>query len=873
MSGVFELVILALVLYFFFNGRAFTMVDVLSARMQAMYTSWDQGSNTPRTNRVSPTTLRRLGPAERREKFRALSVDDLQQYKDRELFRTKEAPWSIGFPSRPSRPSTGLACKACTPNSKDFSMDCRTNKNMQVQNILKTETEKSDCFLTRTFCHIVHIWRFKKFDFPQVYYNVFSSSILKGAIDETTRDLVQKSIKEGNSQVTNKEELVKQIFKAQEERVKRILIIMRSTLSDVLLRITTWVVYKLFPRFVKSVCLHPSQLEMIQKAAKTNLPLIFVPLHRSHLDYILITFVLQNIRVKSPLVAAGNNLRIPVFGWLLRGLGAFFIKRRIDPADGKKDTIYRAVLHTYMTECLRAGHNIEFYIEGGRTRTGKPCMPKGGLLSVIVGAYMDGTIEDALIVPMSINYDKLVDGNFISELLGHPKKMETFSAALSAVWTTLNSNYGSIRIDFSQPFSLREIVKSLQNRSNRLSQTDIVCGRDSDSVKKNGLQKHFRSMPSTTSLYGTDVVDESHRTLVDKIGRHVIYDSFKACAVMATNSVAFLLLHKFRDGVTLKELVASLDQLRKQLASDNRDVGFTGESENVVEYAIQLLGPDFVKREKRKSVENNSEVIEFIFPVVDLPNVINLSYYSNTVVSHFVNEGVVATAICCSIDCESNKYTVSLDEIIRKSLELCEIFQFEFIFAKPCESLEHVITETVDKLICMNILSTQEIANLEYEDWSQKVARTFDDSEDDEFYQYTPSPSYLISTEKEDEKKLEMFHTILRPLVDAYMATAMCLHILIGREMSEKEFLQEVLAEIRNQLENGTSYYGECSSVDLIRNALKLFKKWGVTELYSQDSVRLVSLTDVYNHEDDLQSIISRIGQFKFLKGSTVNEL
>lgn len=67
-------------------------------------------------------------------------------------------------------------------------------------------------------------------------FQVFSSSILKGAIDETTRDLVQKSIKEGNSQVTNKEELVKQIFKAQEERVKRILIIMRSTLSDVLLR-------------------------------------------------------------------------------------------------------------------------------------------------------------------------------------------------------------------------------------------------------------------------------------------------------------------------------------------------------------------------------------------------------------------------------------------------------------------------------------------------------------------------------------------------------------------------------------------------------------------------------------------------------------
>lgn len=61
---------------------------------------------------------------------------------------------------------------------------------------------------------------------------------------------------------------------------------------------------------------------------------------------------------------------------LLRGLGAFFIKRKIDPIVGKKDVIYRAVLHTYVQHAMEAGHNVEFFIEGGRTRTGKPCMPK-----------------------------------------------------------------------------------------------------------------------------------------------------------------------------------------------------------------------------------------------------------------------------------------------------------------------------------------------------------------------------------------------------------------------------------------------------------------------------------------------------------------
>lgn len=154
---------------------------------------------------------------------------------------------------------------------------------------------------------------------------------------------------------------------------------------------------------------------------------------------------------------SGTNLFFWLFRHLLRWLGAFYIKRRIEPESGSKDIIYRAALHTYMVDCLKAGHNIKFYIEGGRTRTGKPLLPKVGLLSVIVDAYMDGTVHDALLVPVSVNYDKLVDGNFIREQLGQPKDKETFSAAISAIWTTVNSSYGACRIDFNQPFSIKVI--------------------------------------------------------------------------------------------------------------------------------------------------------------------------------------------------------------------------------------------------------------------------------------------------------------------------------------------------------------------------------------------------------------------------------
>lgn len=129
---------------------------------------------------------------------------------------------------------------------------------------------------------------------------------------------------------------------------------------------------------------------------------------------------------------------------------------------GRKDVIYKTVLYTYMNHCLRAGHNIEFFLEGGRTRTGKPCMPKYGILSVILETFMDGTIEDALLVPVSMNYEKLVDGNFIKEQLGQPKEMETFSNAVKSIWKVLNSNYGMMRVDFNQPFSLRVSGNILQ---------------------------------------------------------------------------------------------------------------------------------------------------------------------------------------------------------------------------------------------------------------------------------------------------------------------------------------------------------------------------------------------------------------------------
>lgn len=108
---------------------------------------------------------------------------------------------------------------------------------------------------------------------------------------------------------------------------------------------------------------------------------------------------------------------------------------------------------------------------------------------------MDETISDALLVPVSVNYERLVDGNFVYEQLGQKKKPETFRSAMSAIWQILNSKYGLMRIDFNEPFSLRELVKSFNKQGSGTG----------------NMTKRLQHQPSTSSLYGTDVVDEEHR--------------------------------------------------------------------------------------------------------------------------------------------------------------------------------------------------------------------------------------------------------------------------------------------------------------------------------------------------------------------------
>jgi len=831
MPGLFEWCIFGGLVYWLFNKRFHTMVDVLSTRLQEVYTRWDtHGMPTHHSLR----TTAKSGPA------RTRSRDLLRQPSDRQLFNIKESEWSP-LPEKQHRPFLGLSCASCTPSSRSALVD-KSYRSVNVVDVLQVEKLKThpQTLLGKLFPQLCHALSFKKFYYPYIFESVLNDEKIQQVIELSAKQALEESKADASDPV-----MFTAMLKRQRDRAVNILTALRSTFSDAILRLASYVMNKVMLRLFSCVVVHPAQLETLRRASKSQLPLIFLPLHRSHLDYIVITFILANNNIQSPLVAAGENLRIPVFGWLLRGLGAFFIKRRMDPAKGKKDTLYRALLHTYMMQCLSAGHNFEFFIEGGRTRTGKPCMPKGGLLSVFVDAYMDGSIDDALLVPVSINYERIVDGNFVREQTGAPKEMETFSSALTSIWAALTSHYGAMRVDFNQPFSLRELVSTFQSKI----------------VPKTNKKKILHSVPSTASLYGTDVVVEEHRQLVDSIARHIIFDCCKSTAVMSTNAVSFLLLHVFREGAKAETIAEALDKLRDLLNCTDRDCGFVGDSVDVINHAVDLLGPGLVRKER------TSDGV-MITPVTMLPNVIELQYYSNALIPHFIMEAVIGTSIKCLVK-QRPGGVVYRGQIISKCAELCEVMQYEFIFTKTCQALETAINEVMDTFLSSEILIPQKKVMLtEEQEWSQRFAKHIEEDN-----QYEDEEDLVISNQVEDlgpeykvnlENEIQRLYSVmLKPFLDVYTTTVLNLHRLEDRQVPERDLIEDVLNDIRTRLETGNLTYNESVSMDTVRGALKLLEKWEVVECHTQDKIKLYYLGQHYDGEGMLEPIITRIQQFQ----------
>lgn len=163
---------------------------------------------------------------------------------------------------------------------------------------------------------LMHCLRLKRYPYQQVADDVMKDERLKSAIKMSVEKTIDEKRNSKSIEEIDEDDQYENVLKEHKKRAQMLLLDMRSKVSDFLLRFATFVLFKLLPSFMSGVVTPPAHIAMLKKAAtdSPNVPLIFLPLHRSHLDYILVSFILYCNEIRAPIVAAGDNLRIPFFG-------------------------------------------------------------------------------------------------------------------------------------------------------------------------------------------------------------------------------------------------------------------------------------------------------------------------------------------------------------------------------------------------------------------------------------------------------------------------------------------------------------------------------------------------------------------------------
>ncbi len=382
--------------------------------------------------------------------------------------------------------------------------------------------------------------------------------------------------------------------------------------------------------------------ERIRRAGRKG-TIVFVPCHRSHLDYILISWCVFYQHLLPPHVAAGANLSFWPLGPILRRWGAFFLRRSF-----RDDELYRTLFSAYVRELVREGYPQEFFIEGTRSRTGALLPPKVGMLSMYLDAAEEKVAPDVLFVPISLSYEKVVEeSEYHKELTGGDKRSEDLRG-LAATPRVLTRRYGRVYVRVGEALSAKEALDDL--------------GKPMDEVTR-----------------------DERKMFLKTVGEQLLWEIHRVTPVTPSALAATVLLSHDRRGMLVGEFHRRCRFL----------TGFLEDREAVFSNSL-LGGPrDALDQALRTFADN--KIVE-IFEEPDANDIIaivperrmTMDYYKNNIINHLAGSSLMAVAL--------GRQERTVDELSERYNQLRALLAIDLRTDPQCDGVE-AARRALDELV------------------------------------------------------------------------------------------------------------------------------------------------------------------------------
>jgi len=397
-----------------------------------------------------------------------------------------------------------------------------------------------------------------------------------------------------------------------------------------------------------------NHIEGVQDIAQGH-EVIYVPCHRSHIDYLLLSYLLFRNGLTPPHIAAGINLNMPVIGGLLRRGGAFFMRRTF-----KGNPLYTSVFNEYLHTLFSRGFPVEYFVEGGRSRTGRMLHPKTGMLAITLRSFLRSSRLPIVFVPVYIGYERVLEGRtYLGELRGASKKKESIFDIFKVIGA-LKLRFGSVAVNFGEPIKLAEFLDQQQ-----------------PDWRAQELGPQFR--PAWLN-------DTTNRLAV-RIARHLN----DAAAINPVNLVALALLSTSRLALDERALTRVLDLYLALLRAVPYSPHATlpeGDGQALIQYvqSMDLLA------------EQKDALGKILY--LDEQNAVLMTYYRNNVLHIFALPGLLASFF-------QSSGRSSREQILRYTRALYPYLQAELFIRWNLDELDAVVDQWLAAFVEQGLLKVE----------------------------------------------------------------------------------------------------------------------------------------------------------------------